>query len=307
MPIGRLLNVTVLGAVVSMGLLASADSAHAMAMRVDVSVLNVRSGPGTNHGVLGQITRGQVYPSIQQQGEWHKIQYGDQQAWCYGPYLTRSQDQVLGVNASALNVRTGPGTGYRVLGQLRSGMVVAIVGSSGAWRQVWFKGQRAWVHGGYLGNSGNSGGGGGGGSRPVSRAGFIALGASGPGFVSYTTAGKRWGTPRLIYATERVGRRLVQEGRPRMATGNISLQNGGYFPPHTSHRLGVDIDVRPGRTSGEGPVTIYQSTYSRERTQRMIDLFRAEVSTRLVLFNDSRVRGVQYYSGHHNHFHLRCN
>jgi uncharacterized protein YraI len=289
--------------VFALGLLGSAESAQAMAMRVAVGDLNVRAGPGTNYAVLGQIHQGQVYPSVQQQGDWQRIQWGEQQAWCYGPYLTRSQEQVQSVTASALNVRSGPGTGYRILGTLRDGAPVAILGTSGAWRQVWFAGQRAWVHGGYLGATGS--GGGGGGSRPVSRAGFIGLGASGPGFYSYTTAGRRWGTPRLVYATERVGRRLAQEGRPRMGTGDISLTDGGYFPPHVSHRLGVDIDVRPGRTSGEGPVTITQSLYSRERTQRMIDLYRQEVSTRLVLFNDSRVRGVQYYSGHHNHFHLR--
>ena len=293
---------------VRLGLLAAlvcagAGSAHAMAMRVNVGVLNVRSGPGTNHGVLGQVTQGQVYPSLQRQGDWHQIPWGEQRAWCYGPYLARSQEQVRAVTASALNVRSGPSAGYRVVGTLSQGTPLACVGSAGVWRQRWFQGRRAWVHGGYLGQGS---GGGGGGGRPVSRAGFIELGAAGPGFYSYTTSGRRWGPPRLVYATERVGRRLQQEGRPRMGTGDISLMNGGRFPPHVTHQLGVDIDVRPGRDSGEGMVTIYQALYSRERTQRMIDLYRQEVRTRLVLFNDPQVRGVQPYSGHHNHFHLRC-
>lgn len=281
-----------------------ADAALAMAMRVDASVLNVRAGPGTNHPVVAQIARGQVYAAIEEQGGWHKIQYGQTQGWCSGAYLTRTQDAVRSVTASALNVRSGPGTGYRILGTVRNGTVLAVVGSQGEWRRIWFEGRQAWVHGAYLGTGG--GGGGGGSTRPVSSAGFIQLGASGPGFYSYTTAARRWGTPRLVYATERVGRRLQQEGRPRMGAGDISLAGGGNFPPHVSHRLGVDIDVRPGRDSGEGPVDISMSLYNRERTQRMIDLYRAEVRTRLVLFNDSGVRGVQYYSGHGNHFHLRC-
>lgn len=289
-------------------LLAGADGALAMAMRVDASVLNVRSGPGTNNPVIATIARGQVYASIQQQNGWHKIQYGTTQGWCSGDYLTQTQDAVRSVTASGLNVRSGPGTGYRILGTVGNGTALAVVGSSGEWRKIWFAGREAWVHGGYLGNgSGGGGGGGGGGTRPRSSAGFIQLGASGPGFYAYSAAGRRWGTPRLIYATERVGQRLAQEGRPRMGVGEISLPQGGQMSGHVSHRLGVDVDVRPGRTSGEGPVTRFQSAYSRERTRRMIDLYRAEVSTRLVLFNDLNVPGVQSWPNHDNHFHLRCN
>ena len=54
------------------------------------------------------------------------------------------------VTASALNVRSGPSTGYRILGSLRRGERVVAVASSGSWRKIWFQGQQAWVHGGYL-------------------------------------------------------------------------------------------------------------------------------------------------------------
>lgn len=291
-------------------LLGGAGVVSAGAVRVTASTLNVRASASTTASVLRQIASGQVYPSVARSGEWHQLQLGDQVGWCHGDYLTATSDAVQSVNASTLNVRSGPGTSYRALGTLSRGTSVAIVARSGDWARFWYRGQEAWVHGDFLGAGGNTGGGntgGGSGSRPVSRAGFIQLPASGPGFYAYSASSGRWGVPRLIYAAERVGARLLQEGRPRMGVGNVSKENGGAFPPHSSHRLGVDIDVRPGRTSGEAPVTITDSAYSRERTQRMIDLFRAEVSVRLVLFNDSGVSGVQYYSGHHNHFHLRCN
>lgn len=74
--------------------------------------------------------------------------------------------------------------------------------------------------------------------------------------------------------------------------------------PHSSHQRGVDVDIIPQRTDGrEDGVTIYQGAYSRYYTQVLIDRFRAQISTRVILFNDSRVRGVQYWAGHHNHFH----
>lgn len=54
------------------------------------------------------------------------------------------------VTAGALNVRTGPSTGYRILGSLRRGERLVAVASDGSWRKIWFRGQQAWVHGGYL-------------------------------------------------------------------------------------------------------------------------------------------------------------
>ncbi len=54
------------------------------------------------------------------------------------------------VTAGALNVRSGPGTGYRTVGSLRRADLVVSVEERGAWRRIAHRGQTAWVHGGYL-------------------------------------------------------------------------------------------------------------------------------------------------------------
>lgn len=281
----------------------SSPSASGNLVEVTAATLNARSGPGTQHGRVGTVSRGQVYVSLRASGDWRLIQYGQGTAWVHAGYLKGGRGSVFHVtNASTLNVRSGPSTRYRKLGTLARGSSVAVVETSGAWRRLWYAGQRAWVHGSYL--AAGMGSGSPPASRPTSSAGFIQLGASGSGFYSYTRSGNRWGRPALIYGVERIGRRWARTGRPRMGTGDISYARGGRMSGHVSHRLGEDIDVRPTLTS-ESPGTIYLSSYRRSWQQHMIDLYRAELRIDLILFNDTRVRGVRSYPNHHNHFHAR--
>lgn len=282
---------------------ASAPAGNATLVEVTAATLNARSGPGTQHGRVGSVSRGQVYVSLRASGDWRLIQFGQGTAWVHAGYLRPGLGSVFHVtNTSTLNVRSGPSTRYRKLGSLLRGSSVAVVETSGAWRRLAYGGLRAWVHGSYL--AGGIGSGRAPVSRPTSSAGFVQLGASGSGFYSYTRSSNRWGRPELVYGIERIGRRWAQTGRPRMGTGDISYARGGRMSGHVSHRKGEDVDVRPVLTY-EGPGTIYLSSYRRTGQQEMINLYRAELRIDLILFNDGNVRGVQSYPNHHNHFHAR--
>lgn len=296
------------------GSLSLSAPAEAQAKRVTASTLNVRTGPSTRNSIVGRCYNGQVYAQVSSSSGWVKINYGSRQAWVYGRYTANSSASVRRVTASSLNVRSGPSTRYRSLGRLGRNAPVAVVRSSGSWRQIYFNGSTAWVHGAYLSGSSStpsepqpqptppSN------NRPTSSAGFIQLASSGTGFYAYGTSSKRWGRPEVVYGIERVGRRVNSNLRLRMGVGNISLQNGGRMPPHSSHRRGVDVDVRPMRSDGrQAAVTIHQSAYSRSRTRSVISYFKSEIRTRIVLFNDSGISGVRYWAGHANHFHFSAN
>jgi hypothetical protein len=49
-----------------------------------------------------------------------------------------------------LKMRSGPGTGYQVIGVIPAGSPVAIVGCSGRWCQVNYAGRMGFANGGYL-------------------------------------------------------------------------------------------------------------------------------------------------------------
>ena len=61
------------------------------------------------------------------------------------------------VTAWGLNVRTGPGTAYSIIGVLSQGDVVEVVGKNAAsdWLQIAYSGQEGWVSAAYVDLSGS--------------------------------------------------------------------------------------------------------------------------------------------------------
>ena len=257
--------------------------AQPLAYEVTADRLHVRTGPGSGYASRGFIQRGQAYALVEQRGVWGKIQIGNRLLWSSLTYMRRSSRPLVEVTASELNVRTGADTRYRILGRVPRGTLFVDQGRSGTWAQVSFHGTKAYVHANYIRQARTSGASGSTPvrtapppppvqpSRPRSSAGFIQLPASGPGFESYTSASKRWGKPNLVYGVERAARRWQRERSDRIGVGDISLAPGGYFPGHSSHRDGRDVDLAPVRNDRrELPVTIYQAAYSRNATTRML-------------------------------------
>lgn len=94
-------------------------------VRVTADVLNVRDGAGTNYRVNTTVRQNEVYTIVETQGNWGKLKSGA--GWICLDYVQRKDSTstttsqankyVLGlyvVNASGLNVRSGPSTGYGI-------------------------------------------------------------------------------------------------------------------------------------------------------------------------------------------------
>ncbi len=143
---------------------------------------------------------------------------------------------------------------------------------------------------------------------------FTELPKVAPGLTSNNrTADSHWGKQETINALLRAGR-AWQSRFPKasLSIGQISRKNGGKFPPHASHRLGVDVDVRPVRNDLKDlPVTYDdKNNYNRTLTRELIKLMRESAKVKLVLFNDPVLiaEGLcRAYTGHSNHLHFRFN
>lgn len=126
-------------------------------------VLNVRSGPGTNYQVVGALANGDMVRRLncQQQGSssWCQIEMMTdmrERGWVNSRFLTEGQGaatqlpqpprptgggdimQVTGLSAGGLlNVRSGPGTSYSVVGALSNGTSVRNLGCQGSGNSAW--------------------------------------------------------------------------------------------------------------------------------------------------------------------------
>ena len=125
--------------------------------------LNVRSGAGTNYSVLGSLSNGAKVEIVGTSGSWYKIKYGSGYGYVSKDYVTVSSSSnnsssnsgssnsgssnnttttpstsitgTIKVN-DALNVRSGAGTSYSVIGSLKNGATVEIVETSGSWYKI---------------------------------------------------------------------------------------------------------------------------------------------------------------------------
>lgn len=91
----------------------------------------------------------------------------------------------------------------------------------------------------------------------------------------------------------------------KIGIGNISLANGASFPPHRSHRSGLEVDMRPLRKDGKRlPVRYQDIQYDREATRKLIELIWQTGLVKRVAFNDIAIPGVQMMTGHDDHLHV---
>ena len=110
--------------------------------------LNVRSGAGTSYSVIGSLSNGAKVEIVETSGNWYKIKYGSGYGYISKDYVTVSsssnsgstntttmQSGTVKVNG-ALNVRSGAGTNYSVIGSLSNGAKVEIVETSGSWYKI---------------------------------------------------------------------------------------------------------------------------------------------------------------------------
>jgi len=134
---------------------------------------------------------------------------------------------------------------------------------------------------------------------------FVQLSGENGNFYLYEPQDRVWGTPLTIESLKNVAVQLRPHGF-EIGVGDISFQQGGRMAPHGSHRRGLDVDIRPVREDGRRvPCTITDPNYSRAKTKLLVEALHALPNLKLILFNDSRIAGVRYYEGHHNHLHVR--
>lgn len=113
---------------------------------VSGSVVNVRSGPGTDYGVAGVLYHDTRIEVIACSGTWEKVRYGTLEGWVLSSLLKDSKAQELIIGVGVANLRSGPGTDYDIVGQASRDEVLTMVAKEGDW----YLAQTAAGQGGYV-------------------------------------------------------------------------------------------------------------------------------------------------------------
>ena len=111
---------------------------------VNADYLNVRIGPGLNYERRAQLQKNALVSVLEVRGDWARIRDG----WVNVNYLTPA-DQISHPNSlqngvttvDSLNIRSGPGTRYPVVGRLYNGYSVTVTETKDGWGRI----QEGWI------------------------------------------------------------------------------------------------------------------------------------------------------------------
>ena len=128
---------------------------------VTASALNLRSEPSTSSSVLATVPRGTVVLVTESLDGWYKVSYQGKTGYMSKDYVTVSSEATGSFGTGAVkgtyvNVRSGPGLNYGVVGSVNSGDSFAVTGVSGDWYKVDYKGTSAYINSSYLSVGGST-------------------------------------------------------------------------------------------------------------------------------------------------------
>jgi peptidoglycan hydrolase-like protein with peptidoglycan-binding domain len=136
---------------------------------------------------------------------------------------------------------------------------------------------------------------------------------SGIGFTTYNRepgGADQFGRAATIRHIQELGELWFAKHPSRpIAIGDISRKGGGPFPPHATHKDGLDVDMRPLTNNGVNePTNTGAANFSHEQTRELILLVKNNFDIEVVFFNDPLTikEGLtRHAKGHENHVHVR--
>ena len=125
--------------------------------------VNVRSGPGLVYSNFTSLREGMTVEVLNRSNaDWYQVSWDGNVGYVSSAYLRLAEDTAPAgydaagqsspgyINAMYVSLRSGPGTGYSVLGTYSNGKELTIRGSSGEWTAVTVDGKDGFVYHDYV-------------------------------------------------------------------------------------------------------------------------------------------------------------
>jgi SH3-like domain-containing protein len=123
-------------------------SSAALAERLTVvsSIVNIRSGPDTKHDILWQIGKYHPILVLKKSGNWYHFRdFEGDKGWIHKSLVLNIPSVIT--NKEKCNVRSGPGTKYKILFATEKGVPFKSLKRKGNWIHVQHAdGDKGWIH-----------------------------------------------------------------------------------------------------------------------------------------------------------------
>ncbi|MEN8232033.1 MAG: SH3 domain-containing protein [Thermodesulfobacteriota bacterium] len=112
--------------------------------------MNLRKGPSTQYPIIWELGKGFPLKVIGSKGKWLKVSdFESDVGWIYKNLVSRKPHLVVKTNRNSrdrINIRSGPGTKYKIVGKAEYGVVFKTLERGAGWVKVRHeKGLTGWI------------------------------------------------------------------------------------------------------------------------------------------------------------------
>ena len=130
--------------------LASAPGVQAEMLSISGDDVNMRSGPGTNYRVMWELGKGFPLQVLKRSGKWYRVRdFEGTIGWVHRDVVKKRAHMIVKVHKNSkkrINVRSGPGTKYRIVAKAYYGVVFTTLQQKNGWVKIQHdKGVNGWV------------------------------------------------------------------------------------------------------------------------------------------------------------------
>ena len=142
----------------------AAESKTVKTIVVKTDNVNLRTGPGTKFAKVGKANKGQQFTVAKESGGWYYVNIGQGKfGWIIAQYVSVSSkpasppvssetvdlaNSTVIIKSSIVNIRSGAGTGFGIVGKVKAGDRLAVLKKYGQWYLVQLTGgKQGWVAG----------------------------------------------------------------------------------------------------------------------------------------------------------------
>jgi SH3-like domain-containing protein len=129
---------------------AQARSVHAEMLSVSGNDINLRTGPGTKYRVVWELDQGFPLEVLKRTGDWYRVRdFEGTIGWIHRSGVDKTPHMIVNTNKKTkkqINLRSGPGTKYRVVAKAHYGVVLKTLEQNKGWVKVQHEqGVTGWV------------------------------------------------------------------------------------------------------------------------------------------------------------------